>query len=265
MSEAKMKMSNELRETMPSPNLVYRDMLIARAVSRIDLRDKSVLEIGVGAGKNLLQLSDIPGVRLLGVDFDERAIELARARPQFEKARAVFRRCDFRDIEERVDFVMMFDVLEHIEDDREAIQFIYQTLTPEGAVLLTIPSNSALYGKRDVYHGHFRRYDRAGLRRLLESVGFRVEFMWSWGLTLLARLNRSLSNFGKIPEAPNRDFLVEQSKHSAYSAPPSMLIRLLSPIYTRFPFLLRFQDPFLSTPFMNCHTLVMASKRHTGD
>jgi len=72
--------------------------------------------------------------------------------------------------------VGMFDVLEHIEDDVGALQQVHRLLEPGGRVFLTVPAYQLLYSADDDAAGHFRRYTRSGLRRVLQSAGFQIEF-----------------------------------------------------------------------------------------
>ncbi len=59
--------------------------------------------------------------------------------------------------------VGMFDVLEHIEDDRAVAADLHRVLKPEGYVYLTVPSFNWLWSGSDVSAMHFRRYSQASL------------------------------------------------------------------------------------------------------
>jgi hypothetical protein len=50
-------------------------------------------------------------------------------------------------------------------------------LRPGGRLYATVPTYSWLWSHEDFYAGHFRRYYQAGLRQLLESEGFQVEYL----------------------------------------------------------------------------------------
>jgi SAM-dependent methyltransferase len=80
--------------------------------------------------------------------------------------------------------VGMFDVLEHIEDDKKILSDIYKNLKPGGAVLITVPAYMFLWGYHDIHHHHFRRYTRSGLRILLEESGFKVAYSSYWNFSL---------------------------------------------------------------------------------
>jgi len=74
----------------------------------------------------------------------------------------------------------LFDVLEHIEDDRGFLNEIYSRLEPQGRLYLTVPAIRWLWSHEDVHAGHYRRYGVDSLRALLETAGFTVEFATSF-------------------------------------------------------------------------------------
>jgi SAM-dependent methyltransferase len=71
--------------------------------------------------------------------------------------------------------VVSFNVLEHIEDDVGALRALRRKLRPHGRLFLYVPAFPILYSSMDRQVGHFRRYRRQPLARLLEQCGFRVE------------------------------------------------------------------------------------------
>lgn len=72
------------------------------------------------------------------------------------------------------DRVICMDVLEHIEDDSAAIADLRDALTSDGLLLISVPSMPALYGERDKFIGHFRRYSPASLRALAQGAGLHI-------------------------------------------------------------------------------------------
>ena len=74
-----------------------------------------------------------------------------------------------------IDTILCLNVLEHVEDDREALRRLHATLAPGGRLLLLVPAHQRLYGAIDRAIDHYRRYDRAGLVARLEEAGFQVE------------------------------------------------------------------------------------------
>jgi SAM-dependent methyltransferase len=71
------------------------------------------------------------------------------------------------------DTVFSLNVLEHIADDRAALQNIGRVLRPGGMLVLVVPAHNWLYGSMDRSIGHHRRYDKRKMSNLLGATGFR--------------------------------------------------------------------------------------------
>ena len=67
----------------------------------------------------------------------------------------------------------LFDVLEHIDDDRLFVQRLYDIIRPGGFLYLTVPAFDWLWSMADVDAMHYRRYTRRTLAAVLSS-GFEV-------------------------------------------------------------------------------------------
>ncbi|HET8798811.1 MAG TPA: methyltransferase domain-containing protein, partial [Thermoanaerobaculia bacterium] len=70
------------------------------------------------------------------------------------------------------DTVVCLNVLEHVEDHEGALQRLYEILQPGGRLALFVPADQKLFGEIDRQVGHFRRYSREELQRLIEAAGF---------------------------------------------------------------------------------------------
>jgi SAM-dependent methyltransferase len=70
--------------------------------------------------------------------------------------------------------VGLFDVVEHIDDDADFLHHIYDLLSPGGRLYLTVPAHQALWSHNDVSAGHFRRYSKKEIERLVAEAGFGV-------------------------------------------------------------------------------------------
>ncbi|MBI4884972.1 MAG: class I SAM-dependent methyltransferase [Actinobacteria bacterium] len=69
---------------------------------------------------------------------------------------------------------VMFNVLEHIEDDGQALRQIHERLLPGSHLVIWVPAFQLLYSDFDRQVGHHRRYRVRGLKALAESSGFTV-------------------------------------------------------------------------------------------
>ena len=73
------------------------------------------------------------------------------------------------------DLVMLFDVLEHIEDDAGFLaRLVQEHLAPGGHALVTVPAQPWLFTLHDTALHHFRRYTPRTIRPLLAAAGLEV-------------------------------------------------------------------------------------------
>ena len=72
--------------------------------------------------------------------------------------------------------VGLFDVVEHIEDDRAFLAKINRFMVCGGRAYLTVPAFDWLWSREDKDAGHWRRYTVRSLTRVLEETGYAVEF-----------------------------------------------------------------------------------------
>ncbi|HEY8814817.1 MAG TPA: methyltransferase domain-containing protein [Candidatus Dormibacteraeota bacterium] len=138
---------------------------------------KRLLEVGCGVGSILAQLR--PREFVMGVDVEDDLIEYARQR--FLNAQHhEFAALDIssHSIESRLmlkgqrfDTIICINVLEHVQDDVAAVAAMADVVDPGGAVAILVPAHPALFGQYDEMEGHYRRYSRKGLRRLIMEAG----------------------------------------------------------------------------------------------
>ena len=74
-----------------------------------------------------------------------------------------------------LDCTYSMNVLEHIEDDRAALEAIHERIRPEGRIIIYVPAFNILYSKMDELVGHRRRYRRKDLVAKIEDAGFQVD------------------------------------------------------------------------------------------
>lgn len=73
------------------------------------------------------------------------------------------------------DSVVMVNVLEHVVDDTALLSEIYESLRPDGSLLLFVPALEWNYGSLDKAFEHHRRYGKKELKKKLQDAGFRIE------------------------------------------------------------------------------------------
>ena len=76
-----------------------------------------------------------------------------------------------------VSAIGLFDVIEHIETDVAFLSRCHEALAPAGCLYITVPAVRLLWSSDDEFAGHYRRYNRRSLSRLLASAGFEITAM----------------------------------------------------------------------------------------
>jgi SAM-dependent methyltransferase len=144
---------------------------VSSSLSACDL----VLEVGCGTGNVLRVLEKAcPNCTVVGLELWFEGLRLARSRSGAALVQADIRHSPFG---RPFDLVGMFDVLEHLPEDRETLQLAYNSLRPGGKLLLTVPAHQSLWSYFDEAARHCRRYSAQDIREKLREAGFRVEFL----------------------------------------------------------------------------------------
>ena len=71
----------------------------------------------------------------------------------------------------------LFDVIEHIEDDLSFLNDIVKHVPNGTKIYITVPALKSLWSSEDEYGGHFRRYNRNDVKRILENTN--LKFIYS--------------------------------------------------------------------------------------
>jgi SAM-dependent methyltransferase len=137
---------------------------------------RSVLEVGSGMGYFAEKLAESRVERLVLSDADEHCRERLRqtyaGRPDIQVAAVTLP--GSIDIGEPVESVVAMNVLEHIEDDAQALRDLAAVVSPGGRIILWVPAYMQLYGDFDRKVGHFRRYTPDTIRAAVERAGLGV-------------------------------------------------------------------------------------------
>jgi len=140
---------------------------------------KRVLEIGAGIGTITREIAEGPEL-VIALEADafyaQRLRNLFRGSSVVRVLHAAVEATDWKGLAgERLDTVMLSNVLEHIKDDHAAIRNFRSVIPEGGALVALVPALQGLYGSIDEAIGHFRRYDPSTLRNVIESNGFELQ------------------------------------------------------------------------------------------
>lgn len=125
------------------------------------------------------------------------------------------------------DYLLAFEVLEHIEADLEVLSDWMRYLRPGGRVLISVPAHMGKYGRSDEIVGHVRRYEKAALRELLERSGVEDVRIVNYGFPL-TELTRRLSNRIIRDDRSYDGMSPEQRSIRSAQAKPKSINRALS-------------------------------------
>ncbi|MBC8252826.1 MAG: class I SAM-dependent methyltransferase, partial [Ardenticatenia bacterium] len=162
-----------------------------------------VLEIGCGTGNVLRVLQDVcANGTVVGADLFLEGLRHARQRTS-----AMLVQTDMHALPFGVPFhlIGLFDVLEHLPDDRQALRDLHGLLDDDGRLVLTVPAHPSLWSYFDEASYHCRRYDRLGLQRKLHDAGYRVEQLTYFMASILPLVWLGRGLRARLSRGPNRD------------------------------------------------------------
>lgn len=120
------------------------------------------------------------------------------------------------------DYLLAFEVLEHIEDDAKALADWVRYLKPGGRVLISVPAHARKYGRSDLLVGHMRRYEKSQLESLLEGAGFEQIRIVNYGFPITEVTRRVSNALVKGDRSYDQMSPTERSIRSAQAKPKAI-------------------------------------------
>lgn len=127
------------------------------------------------------------------------------------------------------DYLLAFEVLEHIENDEVALREWMRYLKPNGRILVSVPAHQRKYGRSDEIVGHVRRYEREQLRTLLQNAGCSDVHIVNYGFPV-TEATRRLSNWLIRNDRSYEGMTPEQRSIRSAQAKPKVINKVLAPI-----------------------------------
>ncbi len=101
---------------------------------------------------------------------------------------------------ETFDFLTAIDVLEHIEDDNQAVSEIRRILKKNGIIIISVPHRMKHYTTQDIIIGHYRRYEIKQVIKLFAQHNLRCLTYFSVYGRLMRISDIQSANPNKIEE-----------------------------------------------------------------
>jgi SAM-dependent methyltransferase len=151
----------------------HRSRAIGAAVGRFPPAAGPIFDVGAGNGYLTAALQRL-GIRTIAIEPSRSGASNAVARGVSEVICGALPSPAIRPA--TAGGIGLFDVLEHIEDDRGYLRDVAQYLMPGGRLYLTVPAYPRLWSSNDVASGHKRRYTIAALREVVAAAGYRIDY-----------------------------------------------------------------------------------------
>lgn len=167
--------------------------------------ERQILDVGCGDGLFFDQLARFG--RVSGIEPDRDLVDPQG--PHSERIHIGLLDSAFS-TEKPLDWILMLDVLEHMNQPSVSLQQARKLLRGGGKLIVTVPAFNCLWTRHDEINHHQTRYRIGRLKQLVSDHGFVVEssryfFHWTFPVKLLIRLKESLrSGDAQPPRVPSR-------------------------------------------------------------
>jgi SAM-dependent methyltransferase len=165
-------------------DLDYRRKALFEIIINYVHKNDTVLDIGCGTGFMTFQLVK-RGIKVCSMDYDKRLInhiEKVIKRNNYEVNTIIYElgSGNLPKNLNKFDLILCLDVIEHIANDMKALSEMKKMLKENGKIIITVPAMPFLYGKRDRYLGHYRRYSKKQFSDLIINSGFKTLKIFHW-------------------------------------------------------------------------------------
>jgi SAM-dependent methyltransferase len=147
-----------------------RRTVLEQVIAGLQLpRPARILDAGCGSGRNMVELGRLGTVT--GVELSGTSVSLARQREAGEVIEGSVLEMPFDS--NSFDLAVSLDVIEHLEQEVDALAELRRVVAPGGSLLVTVPAYGWLWSGHDEINHHHRRYTRRSLQRVAEDAGWK--------------------------------------------------------------------------------------------
>jgi ubiquinone/menaquinone biosynthesis C-methylase UbiE len=133
--------------------------------------DFRLIEVGAGTGLFASEMHSL--MKVIALDVNPTALSLIRERNQVPIISAMAEHLPIKP--GSVDVITALDVIEHIDDDRDALEGLVNATRKGGIIILTVPAYQFLWSEWDIALNHRRRYTYSDILKL--SSGLNVDIV----------------------------------------------------------------------------------------
>jgi len=157
-------------------------VLVSEQIRRFYHGQGHGLDVGCGTG-GVLKVLEQQLTSVTGAEYDPFAAVVANNRTRVTTAIVQSRAEALPFSDGSYQVLTSLDVIEHLDDDIEALTEYRRVLANEGVLIIAVPAYQWAWSRHDEALGHRRRYTQKSLRKAVEAAGFevrRVTYFHSW-------------------------------------------------------------------------------------
>jgi SAM-dependent methyltransferase len=211
-----------------------RNKIIIWAIKKYFSKATSLLEIGCGTGFVLSGIHrTFPNLSLAGSDIFIQGLNFAKNR----EPKVTLFQMDACNIpfKNEFDIVGVFDVLEHIDQDKTVLTMIHRAIKPGGGCIITVPQHYWLWSVQDEIACHKRRYNKNDIIHKMNDSGFTNIKATSFislllPLMIFSRLNKKNIRLSKKLINAESEFQIPKWLNNIFSAICSIELVLLKKV-----------------------------------
>lgn len=181
---------------------------------------------GVGDFSYFLSEKDLCGD---AVDFSEEAIKITKEYNGKGLVNVILG--DATELDKKYNLIILMDVIEHIKEDKKFLSKISDKLNKDGYIFISVPNNPDEWDWDDEHYGHFRRYKKEEIRKILKENNIEVVKLWDFTFPVFWLMRRISLKFMK----PKEDIDNKENKTKKSSMNPYWEMGLLSKIISNIP------------------------------
>ncbi len=206
MEKLKNKLESSLRAEIDP---AYRERALSIFAQVFKQEPAAILDVGCGRGFYTNILSTLPFVKkIVGLELNDQYLALAKKNCS-SKVRYFNQDFYLWKTQKKFDLIIMSEVLEHLPDDRKALDKAISLLNKDGKIIITVPNSnfpffwdplnyllmkfglhvpSHIWWLAGIWADHERLYTKQQLRQLIGSQGLKIikedeQIHWCWPFT----------------------------------------------------------------------------------